>query len=82
MPHILDDLARDEPYHVLYCVPRSEEIEDGFREVSAQTFANAVNRTAHWIERELGRSDTFNTIAYAGPRASFHMPGFFTTNQI
>ena len=71
VPRILDELARDEPDHVLYCIPKNDQLDDGFRDITARVFANAVNRTARWLEGEIGRSDVAKTVAYAGPRRRF-----------
>ncbi|MCJ1313636.1 hypothetical protein MMC25_007315 [Agyrium rufum] len=68
LPTYIDELARSDPDRLYVSVPRSTDIKDGFRDVSFQTFANAINRCAWWIEKTLGRSDNFETLAYLGPQ--------------
>ena len=53
----------------VYSVPvSSEDVSRGFKDISARVFANAVNRTAWWLESELGKGSSFQTIGYIGPR--------------
>lgn len=53
----------------VYSVPvSSDDVARGFRDISARVFANAVNRTAWWLESELGKGSSFQTIGYIGPR--------------
>lgn len=80
VPTIVDDLARDEPNHILYCIPKNDQLENGCRDISARVFANAVNRTAQWIETQIGRSDVFKTVAYVGPRKLIRTLGHLVTN--
>jgi hypothetical protein len=51
IPQILDSLAAAEPDRIVYSV--AEFLEDGpkFREISARTFAKAVDKTAWWIQK-------------------------------
>ena len=52
-------------------VPGStHHISQQFRDVSARTFANAVNRVAWWLESKLGKGLSFPSIGYIGPRGS------------
>lgn len=69
IPQIVDDRAQSEPHRPVYSVPRDPtDLSKGFRDISALTFANAVNRVAWWLVAELGRSETFETVGYIGPR--------------
>ncbi len=69
LPAVVDDLAQESPDHILYAFPKAGTLDQGFRDVSARQFANAVNRTARWLEMTMGRRSTsFETIAYIGPR--------------
>jgi hypothetical protein len=51
IPQILDSLAAAEPDRIVYSV--AEFLEDGpkFREISARAFAQAVDKTAWWIQK-------------------------------
>ncbi|KAI1154381.1 putative NRPS-like enzyme [Nemania diffusa] len=63
---IPDELAAKVPTHCLFAYPKDEKPQHGFVEVSAQRFANAVNRTSWYLESLLGRARDFDTICYMG----------------
>lgn len=46
----------------------SNHVTQGFRDVSARIFANAVDRVAWWLDAELGKGSSFPSIGYIGPR--------------
>ena len=48
----------------------SSGVSQGFKDISARAFANAVDRTAWWLEAELGRGSSFPSVGYIGPRTS------------
>ncbi len=64
---LIDEIALTEPQKTFVSVPLSADPHDGFKDISYSTFAMAVNRCAWWIEKELGKSETFKTIGYLGP---------------
>ena len=69
LPTIIDNRAHVNPER-LYCAfvePKHASIEEGLRKVTYGQFANAVNRCAWWLEKELGKSQNFETLAYVGP---------------
>ena len=52
-------------------VPGSpHHVSQQFRDVSARTFARAVDRVAWWLDSELGKGSSFPSIGYIGPRKS------------
>ncbi|KAK6085784.1 Iterative polyketide synthase CazM 8 [Seiridium cupressi] len=64
---IPDELARKVPDHPLFAYPRTEAPENGFVEISAKSFANAINRASWYLASVLGKApDGFPTIAYMG----------------
>ncbi|KLP05862.1 hypothetical protein CEK26_012582 [Fusarium fujikuroi] len=67
IPCILDEMSRDEPDRVIYSIAKSADISKGFTEITAREFANAVNKTAWWLEHLVGKSESFQTIGYIGP---------------
>jgi hypothetical protein len=67
LPQIVDDLARDEPSRIFTSIPHTNDISDGFRDVTALEFATAVIRAAWFLEKTLGRSNSFETLTYIGP---------------
>lgn len=71
VPHRLvhlipDELAARVPNHCLFAYPRDEQPQHGFVDVSAQCFANAINRTSWYLESLLGKARDFDTICYIG----------------
>lgn len=68
IPQILDSLAATHPDRIIYSVAKSSDISQGLRHVSARAFAKAVDKTAWWLENEVGKSTTFQTVGYIGPR--------------
>lgn len=79
---IVDDMARDEPDRVVYSLPLTRNVADGFRDITAFELANAVNRTAWWLESKLGKGLSFPTIGYMGPRKKLFIPIIWTTSMI
>lgn len=65
---IPDELARTVPEHPLFALANGEDMQDGFQTVSASLFANAISRTAWYLESLLGKAHDFPTIGYIGPR--------------
>ena len=68
IPHIVDDLARSDPERIVYSFPKSQDVSQGFRDVSARELAHAVDKVAWWLHNEIGKSSSFETIGYIGPR--------------
>jgi acyl-CoA synthetase (AMP-forming)/AMP-acid ligase II/aryl carrier-like protein len=65
---IPDELASQTPEHVLFSFPKSGNFEDGFVDVTAKNFANAINRTSWYLESTLGKAPEgeFPALAYVG----------------
>ncbi|KAK7416594.1 hypothetical protein QQX98_005065 [Neonectria punicea] len=68
LPHLVDEIAADEPDRVLYEFPASTDLNQPWVKVTARLFANAINRAAQWLEDELGRGVTSSRIGYSGPQ--------------
>ncbi|KAI0004732.1 putative NRPS-like enzyme [Xylariaceae sp. FL0662B] len=64
---IPDELAKKVPAHPLFTFPRSNKLQDGFLNVSAKSFANAINRTSWFLESILDKPcERFPTVGYMG----------------
>ena len=64
---IPDELARKVPEHPLFAFPKTDRLQDGLIEVSAKSFANAINRTSWYLESLLGKAPQgFPCIGYLG----------------
>ena len=67
VPHLIDDIAHNDPFRTFCSLAKSSDISDGFQDVSYGSFANAINYLAWWIEVNLGKNSTFETVSYIGP---------------
>lgn len=68
LPVVIDQLARDEPERPWASLPVDDyDLEKGFEDISYAVFANGINKLAWFIEKTVGKSSTFETIAYLGP---------------
>ncbi|KAI9685329.1 MAG: putative NRPS-like protein biosynthetic cluster [Bogoriella megaspora] len=66
LPRMLDELAKSNPRRIFASIAQSSDATS-FLDVTYRQFANAVNKVAELLERKLGRSSSFTTIAYIGP---------------
>lgn len=71
LPQILDELATSDPHRTIYSIAKSSDISDGFREISARVFIDAVNKLAWWLVNQVGISAKQEVLGYIGPR-KFH----------
>ncbi|KAI8634247.1 acetyl-CoA synthetase-like protein [Xylariaceae sp. FL1651] len=70
VPHIIDDVARDDPQREILLSPRSSDPKDGWAVTTYGDYANAINRCAQDIVDKYGKATEgkFPTIAYIGPQ--------------
>ncbi|RYP43593.1 hypothetical protein DL770_011588 [Monosporascus sp. CRB-9-2] len=75
LPAVIDELARDEPNRPWASIPIDDwDLSRGYEDISYGRFANAINKLAWFIVNSIGRSSTFETIAYLGtPDIRYHM---------
>lgn len=66
LPEVVDELAIYDPTKVWACLVRIPNLVNVYRDVTVKELASAVNLTAWWIEETIGRSGSFETIAYQG----------------
>ncbi|KAI1613500.1 hypothetical protein EDD36DRAFT_488589 [Exophiala viscosa] len=67
IPHIIDERAITNPDEAYASVPNTGRPQDGFKNISYGTFANAINCCAWWIKEHLGSGPNFETLVYVGP---------------
>jgi non-ribosomal peptide synthetase component F len=65
-PVLLDQIAAEDPNRVLYSITVTDQVQDGFQDLTYETVANAVNRCAHWLKSTLG-TDKHRVFCYLGP---------------
>ena len=68
LPHMVDEIAYSKPETIWAEYPRSlTTYAEGFKAVTYQKFANAINGTAWWLQKTFGVPENFQTLAYIGP---------------
>lgn len=67
---MIDHWAAVDPDKVYASVPTSEDLAEGFLDVTYKQLATAINHASSWLDEELGicEKGSFNTFAYAGPK--------------
>jgi long-subunit acyl-CoA synthetase (AMP-forming) len=75
LPAVIDERAQDTPEMVWASLPLDDrDLSRGYTDVTYASFANAINKLAHFIVSAIGRSNTFETGAYLGaPDVRYHM---------
>ncbi|KAI3327811.1 acetyl-CoA synthetase-like protein [Xylariaceae sp. AK1471] len=70
IPHIIDDIASQDPQREILLSPCSSDPKDGWAPTTFGDYANAVNRCACEIVNKYGKAPEgqFPTIAYIGPQ--------------
>lgn len=67
LPQVVDELARSCPERIYATISLSSDPLQGFQDVTILELAQAVNQFAWWLDENLGKSTTFETLAYVGP---------------
>ncbi|MCJ1439790.1 MAG: hypothetical protein MMC23_000271 [Stictis urceolatum] len=66
LPQVVDEYAVATPDAVWGIIPNSEDLKDGFRNITFKRLSETSNQMARWLERRFGTSDTKDPIAYIG----------------
>ena len=66
LPCWIDKVGRETPEKVWVSMPRSMNLQDGFRDFQYRHLVAAIDTVAWWIESIIGRSTDFETVAYLG----------------
>jgi len=66
LPHVVDAHAKFDPGRVWASIARSRDLSQGFRDVTFQELAQAVNNLAWSIDDQIGPGKDFETIALVG----------------
>ena len=68
VPRIIDRLAAEDPDTLYAEYPHSTlSYEEGYRKITYDDLANAVNGIAAWLLRTLGSGQNFEILPYIGP---------------
>ncbi|KAL9080499.1 MAG: hypothetical protein Q9157_000733 [Trypethelium eluteriae] len=70
VPNVIDEIACKDPQREAFQIPRSDDPKDGWKAITFNDYANAINRSALEIFETCGKAaeDKFPTIAYIGPQ--------------
>lgn len=66
LPQVVDELARSSPERIYASVPIHSNPLQGLRDVTILELAQAVSHFAWWLDEHLGKSTSFETLAYVG----------------
>ena len=66
LPVAIDEIAETNPARAWASIPVSSNLQDGYKDVSFRSFADAINRAAWFLETTFGRASNSETIAYIG----------------
>ncbi|TAQ86650.1 hypothetical protein B7494_g5036 [Chlorociboria aeruginascens] len=69
MPTVLRSEAKHNPTRVFALAAKSDNVDDGFREVTFQQVAQATNYTSHWLQKRFengNKPPKLVTLAYIG----------------
>jgi acyl-coenzyme A synthetase/AMP-(fatty) acid ligase len=68
LPKIIDFNAETHPTKLYAIFPKSELLSDGLYEFTYKQFADSINQISWWLDESIGKSQSFDTIAYIGPK--------------
>lgn len=66
LPKVLDDVAEANPNRLYAAVPRSNNLKDGFIDITFKDMARCVNFFASLLEKTLNCHTDLETVAYLG----------------
>jgi acyl-CoA synthetase (AMP-forming)/AMP-acid ligase II len=66
-PTMINERASATPERTYAIIPKSESLQDGFRNFTYKQLARAVDKMSWWLDDNLGKSTNLDTIAYMGP---------------
>jgi acyl-coenzyme A synthetase/AMP-(fatty) acid ligase len=66
-PPLIDERARELPNRIIFSFAKTDDPSDGFLDVTALQFANAINRAAWWIKSYLDKGSNYPTVGHLGP---------------
>ena len=83
LPQLIDDVSARLPDRPFVPLPRDDvNLAREYRDFSYRNFARAVNRTAWWMGRTLGRrSEDFETVQYEGAQLAVPLCGVFSPRR-
>jgi acyl-CoA synthetase (AMP-forming)/AMP-acid ligase II len=65
--NVIEQKAKWLSNHTFMRYPSANWELDGYRTITWKQYADAINKIAHWLDAELGKSTDNETLAYLGP---------------
>ncbi|KAM3499606.1 hypothetical protein MY10362_007154 [Beauveria mimosiformis] len=73
LPQIIDERAASHPEQILFSLSTMVKNVLEFREISARQFAQAIDKTAWWLQSKVGKQTAIQPIGYIGPHDLRHI---------
>ncbi|KAI1185029.1 transferase family protein [Nemania serpens] len=73
IPQIMDSLAAADPSRTVYSLAMLSGNSFTYRHITARAFAQAVDKTAWWLQSQTGKPDSIQTVGYIGPHDLRHI---------
>ncbi|EGX88288.1 transferase family protein [Cordyceps militaris CM01] len=73
LPQIIDKRAAAHPDQILFSLSSMVKNQLEFQEISAKQFAQAIDKTAWWLESKVGKQTAIQPIGYIGPHDLRHI---------
>ncbi|KAK5629393.1 hypothetical protein RRF57_005109 [Xylaria bambusicola] len=73
IPQIMDSLASTDPSRTVYSLAMLSKKSLTYRHITARAFAQAVNKTAWWLQSQAGKPDSIQPVGYIGPHDLRHI---------
>ncbi|EFX05940.1 transferase family protein [Grosmannia clavigera kw1407] len=73
IPQIMDSLAAAEPDRVVFSLTTIASDTLQYQPVTARKFAQAVDKTAWWLQGQVGKPDSIQALGYIGPHDLRHI---------
>lgn len=67
VPIAIDHIARTSPDVVFTSIPKSNNVADGFRNLTYLEYAHAIDRATVWLEAELHNDTRNKKVGYLAP---------------
>ena len=68
LPILVDEIALSDPDRVFVSFPSTDGTDTKYQDVNFASLARAINRCSWWLEENIGRSESFETLSYMGPQ--------------
>ncbi|KAI0520766.1 transferase family protein [Xylaria bambusicola] len=73
IPQIMDSLAAADPSRTVYSLAMLSKNSLTYRHITARAFAQAVDKTAWWLQSQAGKPDSIQPVGYIGPHDLRHI---------